>query len=180
MHHVGYDQRRGAAAAGQRVPSPLDDLARVVEAVGVPVQAVGGLSVEQAMLAPELGSPLVVLGAPLTIDAAAFKTASGDLSGALRRSVATSTLTAMSAQPPPGGHREPGRAPKDYGGGRQLRPRPALGGPLGGPGPRHWQRKRAHCREGRRGVRERRPPVRVHPQLGRQLPPSCSARSSPA
>lgn len=84
VHHVGYDQRRGAAAAGQRVPSPLDGLARVVGAVGVPVQAVGGLSVEQAMRAPELGSPLVVLGAPLAIDPDAFKTASGDLSEALQ------------------------------------------------------------------------------------------------
>ena len=83
IHHVGYDERRGAAAAGRPVPSPLDDLPRVVGAVGVPVQAVGGLSVEQAMRAPELGSPLVVLGAPLTIDADAFKTASGDLPAVL-------------------------------------------------------------------------------------------------
>lgn len=83
IHHVGYDERRGAAAAGRPVPSPLDDLPRVVGAVGIPVQAVGGLSVEQAMRAPELGSPLVVLGAPLTIDADAFKTASGDLPAVL-------------------------------------------------------------------------------------------------
>jgi 3-hexulose-6-phosphate synthase/6-phospho-3-hexuloisomerase len=48
------------------------------------VQAVGGLSVEQAMRSPEYGAPLVVLGAPLTIDADSFKTASGDLESKLR------------------------------------------------------------------------------------------------
>ncbi len=50
----------------------------------MPVQAVGGLTVEQAMRTPEYGAPLVVLGAPLTIDADAFKTASGDLESKLR------------------------------------------------------------------------------------------------
>ncbi|MDB4662991.1 D-arabino 3-hexulose 6-phosphate aldehyde lyase, partial [Verrucomicrobiales bacterium] len=56
----------------------------VVDAVKVPVQAVGGLSLEQAIECPKLGAPLVVLGAPLTIDADAFKTADGDLEGSLR------------------------------------------------------------------------------------------------
>ncbi len=84
VHHVGYDERRGIVAAGGRCPSPLDQLREVVAAVGVPVQAVGGLSVEQAMRTPEFGAPLVVLGAPLTIDADAFKTASGDLESQLR------------------------------------------------------------------------------------------------
>ena len=84
IHHIGYDERRGIAAAGHRMPSPLDQLREVVEAVGVPVQAVGGLSLEQAVRCPEYGAPLVVLGAPLTIDADAFKTASGDLEGSLR------------------------------------------------------------------------------------------------
>jgi 3-hexulose-6-phosphate synthase/6-phospho-3-hexuloisomerase len=56
----------------------------VVDAVKVPVQAVGGLSVEQAIRTPEYGAPLVVLGAPLTIDANAFKTASGNLEDKLR------------------------------------------------------------------------------------------------
>jgi 3-hexulose-6-phosphate synthase/6-phospho-3-hexuloisomerase len=50
----------------------------------VPVQAVGGLSLEQAVRAPEYGAPLVVLGAPLVIDADAFKTASGNLEDSLR------------------------------------------------------------------------------------------------
>jgi 3-hexulose-6-phosphate synthase/6-phospho-3-hexuloisomerase len=66
------------------MPSPLDQLRAVVDAVSVPVQAVGGLSLEQAVRTPEYGAPLVVLGAPLTIDADAFKTASGDLEGSLR------------------------------------------------------------------------------------------------
>jgi 3-hexulose-6-phosphate synthase/6-phospho-3-hexuloisomerase len=84
IHHIGYDERRGIAAAGHRMPSPLDQLREVVEAVSVPVQAVGGLSLEQAIACPDYGAPLVVLGAPLTIDADAFKTADGDLEGSLR------------------------------------------------------------------------------------------------
>lgn len=85
IHHIGYDERRGIAAQCKRMPSPLDQLAEVVAAVNVPVQAVGGLSLEQAIRCPEYGAPLVVLGAPLTIDAEAFKTADGDLEESLRR-----------------------------------------------------------------------------------------------
>jgi 3-hexulose-6-phosphate synthase/6-phospho-3-hexuloisomerase len=48
------------------------------------VQAVGGLSLEQAIQCPQYGAPLVVLGAPLTVDADAFKTASGNLEDSLR------------------------------------------------------------------------------------------------
>ncbi|HYF48299.1 MAG TPA: orotidine 5'-phosphate decarboxylase / HUMPS family protein [Planctomycetota bacterium] len=84
IHHIGYDERRGIVAAGGRCPSPLDQLKEIVKACSVPVQAVGGLSVEQAMRTPEYGAPLVVLGAPLTIDADAFKTAGGDLKSKLK------------------------------------------------------------------------------------------------
>ena len=84
IHHIGYDQRRGIVAAGGTCPGPLDQLKEIVAAVKVPVQAVGGLSVEQAMRTPEYGAPLVVLGAPLTIDADAFKTAGGDVESKLR------------------------------------------------------------------------------------------------
>ena len=84
IHHVGYDERRGLAAAGKPVPSPLDQLREIVAAVRVPVQAVGGLSIEHAIRTPEFGAPLVVLGAPLTIDPESFKTASGDLESRLR------------------------------------------------------------------------------------------------
>lgn len=84
VHHIGYDERRGIAAMGKRMPSPLDQLKEVVDAVSVPVQAVGGLSLEQAIQCPLYGAPLVVLGAPLTIDADAFKTADGNLEASLR------------------------------------------------------------------------------------------------
>ena len=84
IHHIGYDERRGIAARGERMPSPLDQLRAVVQAVTVPVQAVGGLTLEQAIQCPLYGAPLVVLGAPLTIDADSFKTAGGDLESSLR------------------------------------------------------------------------------------------------
>ena len=84
VHHIGYDERRGIAARGHRMPSPLDQLREVVQAVKIPVQAEGGLSIEQAILCPTYGAPLVVLGAPLTIDADTFKTAKGDLESSLR------------------------------------------------------------------------------------------------
>lgn len=84
VHHIGYDERRGIAARGMRMPSPLDQLKEIVNAVNIPVQAVGGLSLEQAIQCPAYGAPLVVLGAPLTIDADAFKTADGNLEASLR------------------------------------------------------------------------------------------------
>jgi 3-hexulose-6-phosphate synthase len=84
IHHIGYDERRGIASRGFRMPSPLDSLREVVSAVKIPVQAVGGLSIEDAIKCPALGAPLVVLGAPLTIDAERFSTAKGDLESALR------------------------------------------------------------------------------------------------
>lgn len=84
IHHIGYDERRGIAAQGKRMPSPMDQLREVVDAVSIPVQAVGGLSLEQAIECPKYGAPLVVLGAPLTIDADAFKTADGNLEESLR------------------------------------------------------------------------------------------------
>jgi 3-hexulose-6-phosphate synthase/6-phospho-3-hexuloisomerase len=84
VHHIGYDERRGIAAREGRRVSPLDQLREVVAAVNVPVQAVGGLTLEEAVRTPEYGAPLVVLGAPLTIDADAFKTASGNLEDSMR------------------------------------------------------------------------------------------------
>lgn len=84
IHHIGYDERRGIAARGERMPSPLDELREVVSAVRVPVQAVGGLTLEQAIETPSYGAPLVVVGAPLAVDADSFKTASGNLSAILR------------------------------------------------------------------------------------------------
>jgi 3-hexulose-6-phosphate synthase/6-phospho-3-hexuloisomerase len=83
VHHTGYDERNGAAAAGRGRLSPLDALDAVVKAVHIPVQAVGGLTVEEAIGMPKRGAPLVVLGAPLTIAADAFHVAGGDLRAVL-------------------------------------------------------------------------------------------------
>ena len=66
--HTGYDERHEEIGA-----SPLDYLEDVVRAVTIPVQAVGGLSVEQAVNMPKLGAPLVVIGAPLVINDQEFK-----------------------------------------------------------------------------------------------------------
>ena len=84
VHHTGYDERNGLASAGRGRISPLDDLQAVVNAVSIPVQAVGGLTVEEAVEMPRRGAPLVVIGAPLAIEAHSFKTATGDLKGLLR------------------------------------------------------------------------------------------------
>src|SRR6187455_2275155 len=84
IHHIGYDERRGIAARGERMPSPMDQLREVVAAVSVPVQAVGGLSLQQAVDTPSYGAPLVVLGAPLVIDADAFRTADNNVEDSLR------------------------------------------------------------------------------------------------
>ena len=80
VHHIGFDERgmiRGL--------SPLDEIDEVVRAVSIPVQAVGGLSIEQAIECPARGAPLVVLGAPLVIDGAAFRPADRELFPVLRR-----------------------------------------------------------------------------------------------
>jgi 3-hexulose-6-phosphate synthase len=84
VHHTGYDERNGMAASGRGRISPLDDLEFVVNAVSIPVQAVGGLTLEEAVAMPKHGAPLVVIGAPLVVDAHSFKTASGDLKGLLQ------------------------------------------------------------------------------------------------
>lgn len=65
--HTGFDERN--AEPGR---SPVQDVPGVVEAVGIPVQAVGGLSIEQAIAMPAMGAPLVVIGAPLVIDGQEF------------------------------------------------------------------------------------------------------------
>jgi len=60
--HTGYDERHHDTRR-----SPLEDLAAVRAAVKLPLQAVGGLSIEQAARMPGLGAPLVVVGAPLAV-----------------------------------------------------------------------------------------------------------------
>jgi 3-hexulose-6-phosphate synthase len=84
VHHIGYDTRTVRREKGEAVETPLDRLREIVEAVSVPVQAVGGLTLEQATETPAYGAPLVVIGAPLVIDAHAFRAAGGDLEGTLR------------------------------------------------------------------------------------------------
>ncbi len=84
IHHIGYDERRGIAARGEKAPTPLDQLRDVVRAVRIPVQAVGGLSIEQAIMTPSYGAPLVVIGAPLAINPERFEQAGGDLGRVLR------------------------------------------------------------------------------------------------
>jgi 3-hexulose-6-phosphate synthase len=67
VHHIGYDMRTIRRKRGLPAPTPLDQLRGVVEAVSVPVQAVGGLTIEQAIETPAYGAPLVVIGAPLVV-----------------------------------------------------------------------------------------------------------------
>ncbi len=60
--HTGYDERHHDPRR-----TPLEDLVAVRAAVRLPLQAVGGLSIEQAARMPGLGAPLVVVGAPLAV-----------------------------------------------------------------------------------------------------------------
>ncbi len=80
--HTGFDERGMIKGL-----SPLDDLQSVLNAVTIPVQAVGGLSVEQALHTLELGAEIVVFGAPLVVSKNAFKAAEGDFEGLLREIV---------------------------------------------------------------------------------------------
>jgi len=74
VHHIGFDER-----AMIRGLSPLDELDDVLRSVGIPVQAVGGLSIDQAIECARRGAKLVVVGAPLVIDGTAFRPADGNL-----------------------------------------------------------------------------------------------------
>jgi 3-hexulose-6-phosphate synthase len=58
VHHIGFDERNMIKGL-----SPLDELDAVVRAVSIPVQAVGGLSIQQAIECASRGAPLVVIGA---------------------------------------------------------------------------------------------------------------------
>jgi len=84
IHHVGFDFRTVRRERGETVESPLVRLREIVNSVSVPVQAVGGLSLEEAVEVPRFGAPIVVIGAPLAIDAHSFKAAAGDVEGVLR------------------------------------------------------------------------------------------------
>ncbi len=101
IHHIGYDERRMITGL-----SPMDELDAVVAAVDVPVQAVGGLTLKQAIECPAHGAPLVVLGAPLVIDADGFKPAGSHLPDILRELCAEIRKTPV-VRP---AHRAAGRA----------------------------------------------------------------------
>lgn len=88
--HTSYDARK------EKPMSPLDHLEDVFQAVSIPIQAVGGLSVEQAITMPTLGAPLVVLGAPLVIDAHEFRPS--DTDDELER-ILRSVVTRIKTQP---------------------------------------------------------------------------------
>ena len=79
--HTGYDERRYVQGL-----SPLDDLPAVLSAVDIPVQAVGGLTIDQAVETVRMGARSLVIGAPLAIQADRF--AAGDeFEGILRNVV---------------------------------------------------------------------------------------------
>jgi 3-hexulose-6-phosphate synthase/6-phospho-3-hexuloisomerase len=67
--------------------SPLDDLPSILEAVTIPVQAVGGLTVEQAIQTLAMGAQIVVFGAPLVISGSEFKAAGDNFEDILREIV---------------------------------------------------------------------------------------------
>lgn len=71
--HTGLDERNT-----EKGKHPFDDLEAVVQAVTIPVQAVGGLSLEQAIECPKRGASLVVIGAPLVVNNEEFKPSSTD------------------------------------------------------------------------------------------------------
>lgn len=68
--HTGFDERNMIKGL-----SPLADLPSVLAAVDIPVQAVGGLSVDQAIQTLQMGAQIVVFGAPLVISGTEFKAA---------------------------------------------------------------------------------------------------------
>ena len=76
--HLGYDERHHIQGL-----SALDDLEKIANAVTIPVQAVGGLSIDQAIESVRLGAKSVVIGAPLAIADGHFAQA-GEFEAVLR------------------------------------------------------------------------------------------------
>jgi 3-hexulose-6-phosphate synthase len=77
--HTGFDERNMIPGL-----SPLDDLPAVLDAVEIPVQAVGGLSIAQAIQTLAMGAEIVVFGAPLVISNEEFAVADDDFESILR------------------------------------------------------------------------------------------------
>ncbi len=84
VHHIGYDMRTLRRKRNLPAPTPLDQLRQIVKAVSIPVQAVGGLTLDQAVQCPSYGAHLVVVGAPLVIQGTSFQAASGNVEDVLR------------------------------------------------------------------------------------------------
>jgi 3-hexulose-6-phosphate synthase/6-phospho-3-hexuloisomerase len=82
--HTGFDERHEEPGL-----SPLDELQAITSAVRIPVQVVGGLTLDQLPRLPALNAPLVVVGAPLAISDRAFEAGHPDdqLETVLRRVV---------------------------------------------------------------------------------------------
>lgn len=86
LHHLGHDHR---SAHRELHLSPLTDLRAIVDATSIPVQAVGGLSIDQAVACPTLGAGVVVFGAPLAIDdETSFTIPEGDMPRVLGEAIA--------------------------------------------------------------------------------------------
>ena len=86
VHHIGFDERRDPdviRSHGGRAPTPLDELEAVVKAVQIPVQAVGGLTIAQTGELARFGVHHLVVGAPLAVDADAFKAPAHDVEAVL-------------------------------------------------------------------------------------------------
>jgi 3-hexulose-6-phosphate synthase/6-phospho-3-hexuloisomerase len=69
IHHIGYDERHYVKNI-----SPLDEIDAVLAAITLPLQAVGGLSIEQALETIRRGASSIVIGAPLAIQPDRFAT----------------------------------------------------------------------------------------------------------
>jgi 3-hexulose-6-phosphate synthase len=95
LHHIGHDHRN---MHKELRLSPLTDLAAIVAATTVPVQAVGGLSIDQAVNCPTIGAGVVVFGAPLAIDdETSFTIPEGDMPRVLADAIARVHATAVAA-----------------------------------------------------------------------------------
>ena len=91
--HTGFDERNLVAGL-----SPLNDLPGVLAAVNIPVQAVGGLSIDQAIQTLEMGAEIVVFGAPLVISGTEFKPADPDFEPIIRNIVERVKRTEVGAR----------------------------------------------------------------------------------
>jgi 3-hexulose-6-phosphate synthase len=95
LHHIGHDHR---SAYRELKLTPLTDLASIAAAVSVPVQAVGGLSIDDAVRCPTLGAGVVVFGAPLVIEEEGSPISQRDLPRILGDAVARVHATPVARQ----------------------------------------------------------------------------------